>query len=103
MVRALKLENRFSGSYYNLSQGMTAQIGAAPAPPPPSLQIARLPQGLVLTWSTQPGATYHVETRNGLLSNWVSASGPLQANGNTLSWTNSTPGNGTAYFRVAAP
>ena len=106
MVRAVLLENNFSGSYYNPSQGsfVTATVGFG-APPSPVIYARVVSNGLMLTWSAQPNVFYHVEARNSLYQNgWVPCSPSLNTNGQILSWTDTSfPTGARRFYRVVSP
>jgi hypothetical protein len=106
MVRAILLQTNFSGSYYNPSEGVfaTATVGSI-ASAPPALSVSVSPFGLVLTWSSQPGAVYHVESNADLThSGWTSCSQSLITTASTLSWTDATfSAASQRFYRVVSP
>ncbi|MGH7967669.1 MAG: hypothetical protein ACREIC_02965, partial [Limisphaerales bacterium] len=107
MVRAVALVTNPSGIYFDPSEGALASVTVTPTPPPPRMTIhARMTAaGLVLSWDTQPGASYHVEASGDVATPaWTDASGPLPATSDSLSWTNSTPASSPrTFYRVLSP
>lgn len=101
MVRAVLLQANPSGTYYNLSQGVFADVDAGisepppppPPPPPPVLTqvqsaLSMTSGGPMLTWTSQPGTTYHVEAV--VLAwnrDWVKVSGDIVATGTQATFT----------------
>jgi hypothetical protein len=60
-------------------------------------QIVRTPQGYFLTWNTQPGATYQVQTTTNLAS-WVNFGSARFAAGTTDSIY--VGGSGAGFYQV---
>jgi hypothetical protein len=103
MVRAVALQTNPSGSYFDPSQGVFATVNVTEPPPPITVRATWTPAGLVLTWNTQPGTGYHVEaSADPGLNSWLDVSGPLEATGTQLSWTDSGA-NAHRFYRVATP
>lgn len=91
MVRAVKLEESASGTYYNASQGTFTTVNVAPAP----LKItgwARDAAGkFELHWTSAPGRRYRVLTKASLTdARWTNGSDVIIANGPTTSWSDTT-------------
>jgi hypothetical protein len=105
MVRAVKLENTPSGTYNNLSQGILASITATAAPAPVTLLISQAPVGARLTWNSQSGSVYHVQSRFSLNAGlWTNLSPALTASSSSLSWTDVTvPAVLQRFYRVSNP
>ena len=104
MVRAVKLENTPSGSYYNPSQGAFSTAVAA-SNPAPKLSIAKAQGGgLLLNWTSQAGKTYRVQCKEGNKATWTDLSGPITATGIATSWTDSSAAaNGAKVYRIYVP
>jgi hypothetical protein len=105
MVRAVKLEATPSGTYFNPSQGAfttlttqttTSRIGIHVN------SVAVSPGGIVLTWTSSPGANYRVESVDDLAStNWTDFNTNITADGELLSWTDAaTPAAQQRFYRV---
>jgi hypothetical protein len=105
MVRAVALQTNPSGSYYDPSQGVFASVTATQPPPPMSVRASVVSGGLMLTWNTLAGTTYHVEAADSPgIDPWVSVSGALEATGTQHSWTDTgTAGNARRFYRVVSP
>jgi hypothetical protein len=100
MLRAVKLQNTPSGSYFNPSEGIFFSLTAIPIP---ILHAARSGNGVLLTWNSQPGATYRIQARNDQ-TNWSDLSGSLIATNATMSWTDTNIYTDTERsYRVASP
>jgi hypothetical protein len=99
MVRAIKKENRFSGSYFNGSQGKTVLAPAAP-PAPPLIQARYSAGQLVLTWNTVPGTSYRVQGKSSAGAPWSDISSSLWASGESLTWSTPVNGQNAGLFRV---
>ena len=100
MVRAIKLQTTPSGTYFNPSQGIFA---ASPAPI--VLQASRSANGLLLTWNTQLGALYHVQSKTNVAqTNWTDLSGSITATNASTAWTDTAiHSNLRRFYRVASP
>ncbi len=104
MVRAVALQNYYSGSYYDPSQGIfaTVQTGTAPI----ALTAQHNANNLVLSWISQPGTIYHIQYKDTLDQNsWTDLPGStLTATGASTSWPvtnlNSPP---QRFYRVSSP
>jgi hypothetical protein len=100
MVRAVALTSHFSGSYFNASQGIFATVSL-------SINLAAecVPNGVQLTWNTQPGLVYHVQACDDLqLPFWTDWSPSLLATDLTTSWTDTdVVGEGKRFYRVSCP
>jgi hypothetical protein len=98
MVRAVKLQTTPSGSYFNPSQGLFVTL-----PTSPLRVTANLSQhALVLSWNSWPASIYQVQsTTNPVASQWIDASGPITASGNTTYWTDTSVNSGKyRFYRV---
>jgi hypothetical protein len=98
MVRAVKLQTTPSGTYFNASQGIFANVAQ------PMLVTARLvTNGLALTWNSQPGTVYRVLAGTNL-ANWTDISGSITAITSSVSWTDTTIGSRSRrFYRVTTP
>jgi len=97
------LENNFSGSYYNPSQGIFASVSTLSAANPIAVAATLSGNGMLLTWNTQPGATYHVMATSSLTrSQWTDLSGSIIAAGPSTSWLDSNiGGNQQRFYRIS--
>lgn len=106
MVRAVGLTTTPSGSYFNPSQGVFTTATVTAAPVPIVVQAEAGNGGLTLTWNSQPGAAYHVESAAAApnQSNWVNISGAITASSTTTSWTDTAAvGSVARFYRVGTP
>jgi hypothetical protein len=71
-------------------------------PPLPVFQPVNLTQGtLDLTWSTEAGASYQLQSNSDLNStNWTSLGGPQTATGSTLSATDYATNGPARFYRA---
>ncbi len=102
MVRAVALTSYFSGSYFNASEG----IFNGNAPLPLVAQAHLVPGvGVQLTWSSQPGAVYHVEATPILsVPAWSNISGSLTAPGVSTSWLDFNAATvPQRFYRIVSP
>ena len=107
-VRAVKLENYYSGSYFNASQGISAAVnvvGGGTTTNHVQVRIQMAPSGIVLSWNGDPGDVFHVEATDDILSpNWAAISGPVSSDTSDYSWVDE---NGTSlprgFYRVVSP
>jgi hypothetical protein len=103
MVRAVALQTNPSGSYYNPSDGVFAQPSVVATAPPMTIAAARVGNGIMLTWNTQPGIVYRVLAKTNLLQGgWIDLSGGITANSSTISWSD-TSALPARLYRVASP
>jgi hypothetical protein len=104
MVRAVKLQLTFSGSYLNPSQGIYASVNVT-STPPVTVTIARTLQGPSLTWSSVAGTTYRVMSKQKLENpTWFGASGDITASGSSTSWTDPNGNtNRQTFYRIVLP
>jgi hypothetical protein len=82
MVRAVALQENPSGTYFNPSEGIFAQIivSGAPQPPPTTIAVAHRPNAIELSWNSQSNSLYHVEAKSLLQEEvWSNISGSLSA------------------------
>ncbi len=105
MVRAIALTSNPSGSYYNPSQGAFVTVMAQTPAPPIQVGASLTPNGLLLTWSSAPGAVYHVESSSDVnAATWANISGSITGTGATTSWLDTTSSaRPRSYYRVASP
>jgi hypothetical protein len=105
MVRAVKLENTPTGTYFNPSQGILSTTTTSNAAAP-KLSVAKAQSGgLLLTWTSQAGKSYRVQTKDAKTGTWTDLSGAINATGSTTSWTDTNAGqvNGARVYRVYVP
>jgi hypothetical protein len=93
MVRAIKLENTPSGTYYNASQGAFSS-GAESI----RLGVRRGAAGLELTWNSRAASRYRVQSTTNLAT-WTDVE-TVTATGSTTSWTNSSLSGSQLIHRV---
>lgn len=105
MVRAVRLQTNFSGSYFNPSQGIFAGVTVTPPTAPVALSVSSSANKINLSWPSQAGMTYHVEATPTLNPPaWQPASSPLSAVGPTFTWSTAlTNSTGRAFYRVVSP
>jgi hypothetical protein len=104
MVRAVALTTSPSGSYFNPSQGVFATVTVSASPRPITVSATPSSKGLVLTWNSQPGLSYHVEGATSLFQpDWVTLSGSITASETITSWTDTNPWSPTGFYRVGTP
>ena len=99
MVRAVKLENSPSGTYFNPSQGVFAKADSSTILPgdPVVLTMKGGPNGLELSFPSQLGKTYAVEASSDL-KNWTSVQTVIA----TGLQTTLTPGSNPARCFIAS-
>jgi hypothetical protein len=104
MVRSLTLQTNFSGTYFNPSQGVFTSF-TVPAPIPFVVQAQNATNQVVLSWSSQAGAWYHVETKTNIVAGqWTTVSQPIQATSPSATWSNSpTNSSSPRFYRVVSP
>jgi hypothetical protein len=61
-------------------------------------RLVGTPQGMFLTWNTQPGATYQVQSASGLTSKWSNLGSARFAAGTTDSIN--VGGGSATYYRI---
>ena len=106
MVRAAKIQNSPSGTYTNLSQGISVNgSGSSASPLPLRITLKKAPNGMTLTWPGQLGLNYRVVASPSLTSpSWTQFSGNILGAGSTNSWTDTTaPANPRRFYRVVTP
>jgi hypothetical protein len=105
MVRAVKLESHFSGSYYNSSQGTFAAVTMnGSLPPSPTITATVQGSALVLSWNSQSGVSYRVQAASAPGAGWSDASGTIIATGASTTWTDSSFRSRPSWvYRVASP
>lgn len=101
MVRGVKLEAYYSGSYFNASQGILTTVTVSTI----MVQAARGSSGLVLTWNSQPETTYRVLAKDNLSAgSWNDRSGSIMSSGFTTSWTDTNISSSPQrFYRIATP
>ena len=102
MVRAVQLEKNFSGSYFNLSEGVFTRASVA-APARVLLQVSIANHRVVLSWLGQTGVVYRVEATSSLASPaWTQMNGQITATGVTNSFSEPlTNSSGVRFYRVS--
>ena len=105
LVRAVALVTNPSGSYFDPSEGITANAGVTSAPAAPLLSVSLGPYGPTVSWNAQLGAVYQVERTDNLgAPSWKNLSGTIQATETNASWTDLTGlGSSQLYYRVVSP
>jgi hypothetical protein len=103
MVRAIKLQTGFSGSYYNPSQGVFATVNVALGAPAIVVRASRNGKSVALTWNSQSGTIYHVQSKPSLGANWSNLSDPIAANNSTTTWTDYNPSPPQRFYRITSP
>jgi hypothetical protein len=102
MVRAVQLQENYSGSYFNLSEGVFTRASVSAPTNPVLLQINIANDQVVLSWLGQAGVVYHVEAAALPTGTWTQLSGQISSTGLTYYWseplTNST---GSRFYRVS--
>ncbi len=105
MVRAIKLENTPSGTYFNASQGVFATINWAPLPGRTQVRInwvKSTPPGIAMGWTSVAGDHYRVAgSTNMNASVWLDLTSDIVAPGTSLSWTDQTShATSERFYRV---
>jgi len=105
MVRAITLQTKPSGTYFNASQGIFANAIALAPPPPMTLLASPSANGMRLSWNSQPGSIYHVQSKTSLAeSNWNDLSESIIATDSTTSWSDPAPtSDSQRFYRVISP
>jgi hypothetical protein len=105
MVRAVTLQTTPSGTYFNPCQGVFADATALSPPPPMTLWVNSTGNHIQLTWNSQPGSSYHVQSKTTLTQpSWTDLSGSINATGATTSWSDpAPPTDGQRFYRVLSP
>lgn len=106
MVRAVKLEESASGSYYNASQGVFATTSFTPAPPA-TLKITACARDSIgnvrIEWTSVPGRRYRVLGKASMAdAKWTDLSGDVAAKAATLSWIDPTTGAARERFYMVS-
>jgi hypothetical protein len=102
MVRSIKLQTTPSGSYYNPSEGVFASVTFISIP---ILRAARTGNGVLLSWNSQPGATYRVQFKTSTAqTTWSDLITSIMANGAITSVTDTNIySDKERCYRVASP
>jgi len=104
MLRTVALQTSPSGSYYNLGEGIFTTTTVPNATVPIQLQITQAADQVLLSWVSQAGTFYHVETVQDVrLDEWQNISGSIQAAAPTCSWSAPMTNSTHAFFRVVSP
>jgi hypothetical protein len=105
MVRAVTLQTTPSGTYFNPSQGIFADATVLSPPAPMTLLVNRAENHIQLTWNSQPGSSYHVQSKTSLTqANWTDLSGSIIAASATTSWSDPAPTTDRQrFYRVVSP
>jgi hypothetical protein len=104
MVRAVKLQQNNSGTYYDPSQGIFATASVSGSVPSITLQLTTIGGNLMLSWNSQPGASYHVVYKTALdQPTWNPLSGGVTASGTTTTWTDGIVNNSHRFYKVTSP
>jgi len=103
MVRGVRLETNPSGSYYNASEGVFANVTVSPASI--SVAINVQPAGLTLSWNSVPGLTYQILASASLSApSWANVSDTIVATDFTTMWTDSDGmSNFQCFYEVVSP
>jgi hypothetical protein len=105
MVRAVKLQTTPSGTYFNPSQGIYANVNVSNTPLAIYVRVLPAPNAFVLNWNSQPGTTYRVLAKTSPDdASWIDISGSIIAPGTNCSWpdTNITLSS-QRFYRVTSP
>jgi hypothetical protein len=104
MVRAVQLQNNFSGSYYDPSQGIfvTTQSSTTTSI---TLTARMAGNGLALTWTSQSGVPYHIQYKDTLQASWTDLPGSgYTASGAITTWVDTTlTSNPQRFYRISSP
>jgi hypothetical protein len=105
MIRAATLQTTPSGTYFNPSQGIFADVTVHPLPPPMTVIANRTKNGIQLTWNSQVGSSYHVQFKSSLSqSTWTDLSGTILVTDTTTSWSDPAPmTDSQKFYRVVSP
>jgi hypothetical protein len=104
MVRAIKLQQNNSGTYYDPSQGIFATASVGGSLPPLTVQLTTIGGNLVLSWNSQPGVSYHVLYKTAIdQPNWNALSTNITASGTTTTWADGILNNSRRFYRVTSP
>jgi len=104
MVRAVQLQNNFSGSYYDPSQGIFAAVQTSTTSI--TLTARSAGNGLALTWTSQSGVLYHVQYKDTLTqTSWTDLPGSsYTASGAITTWVDSSfSANRQRFYRISSP
>ncbi len=104
MVRAVALQTTPSGTYFNASQGIFANLSFNNLISPIVIVMTCTANALTLSWNSHPGTVYHVEANTSLTPGlWPDVSGAITASANTTSWTDTNlKSNPQRFYRVVA-
>jgi hypothetical protein len=101
MVRAVKRQQTPGGTYFNPSQGAFASVNVVPSP---HVAAELAPDGLLLNWSSAPGAIYRVESKSSLAElEWTPVSDAMMATEGTSTWLDTNGSSGfQRFYRIAS-
>jgi hypothetical protein len=105
MVRAVARQTNPSGSFFNPSQGVFVQTEAGPSGALATTVSASLvPGGIALSWDSQTGSIYHVESKASLSETlWTNISGQLNAASSELNFIDTNSVSFRArFYRVVS-
>lgn len=101
MVRAVKLEESASGSYYNASQGIFQDLAGTFGPP--ALDISRETNGIKISWPAQPSSLgFRLESASNPLWQWQSVTNAVAITNEFFSVTVASTGT-DRLFRLVRP
>jgi hypothetical protein len=104
MVRAVKLQQNNSGTYYDPSQGIFATVHVGGSIPSITTQLKATGGNLVLSWNSQPGVSYHVQYKTALdQPTWNNLSTNILASGLTTTWAEGMGNSSQRFYRVISP
>jgi hypothetical protein len=104
MIRAVALQTNFSGSYINLSEGIFTKVTVSSPTMPIVLRLSERTNNITLTWPSQAGVLYHVETSDfPTPGEWHPAGASLPASGPTNSWSEPVTNSADRFYRVVSP
>lgn len=103
MVRAVQLEENYSGSYFNLSEGAFTRASVSAPTNHVLVQASMVNNQVVLSWLGQAGVVYRVEATSTPNSpNWSQVGAAIAATGVTNYWSEPlTNSNGSRFYRVS--
>jgi hypothetical protein len=103
MVRAVQLQENYSGSYFNLSEGVFTRASVSAPTNHILVQVSIVSDQVVLSWLGQAGVVYHVEaTSTPSLPDWTQLSGQIAATGVTNYWSEPlTNSSGSRFYRIS--
>lgn len=104
LVRAIKLQETPSGTYYNPSQGIFASVSVVAKPPEINVVAEAGQSGIALSWNSTPGTTYRVLAAENSEGPWTDLSGPIPGRSESTSWIDTNGYAGLVrFYRVVTP